>query len=106
MAPAGSGFPRPKTKRSERVFTRHQQKNIAQGTVMTEGEVPCCGASRAWSQGRGAPGAIAGTWTGREVDRSAHMTPARVWGILNRMAQSAVQPRRATLLEKANMEVL
>jgi|KBSSwiStaDraftv2_1062776.scaffolds.fasta_scaffold126618_4 hypothetical protein len=38
--------------------------------------------------------------------KSAPMTPARVWGIFGIIALSAVQPRIATLREKANMEVL
>jgi len=81
-------------------------KKFWEREAITGREVPRCGDARAENQGRGAPGVIAGTWRGREVARSAHMAPSRAWGIFGIIALSAVQPRIATLLEKANMEVL
>jgi hypothetical protein len=42
------------------------------------------------SQGSGAPGVLAETWTGREVARSAHRTCAGAWGMLDIMGPSAV----------------
>jgi len=61
MAPPGSGFPRPKTKRSEGVCTRHHAKKRG-GCDSRGSEVTGRGASRAWNQERGFPGANAGTW--------------------------------------------
>ena len=56
--------------------------------------------------GESAPGVIADTWTGSEVARSAHLAPSRACVIGGIIVLSVVQPRRATLREKANMGAL
>jgi len=50
MAPPGTGVARPKTKRSEGVFTRHQPKNIAREAIRGR-EVPRCGDARGGVKG-------------------------------------------------------